>query len=163
MLYATLIGQLLNAVVLFISFNTIRPATPITFHFDEVNICVKVGVILFVVSITQFLAIPTNLTYCGGIVLGFLISYALYKIEFYILSKKTKLKLDCCTEEQIIYCYKLLKYKQNKIDLAIRFFVYKWTNEQVHNWLCENNLNVEYETVAKYRFRIKKDLKTFEN
>ena len=90
------------------------------------------------------------------------LSYALYKIEFYILRKKSKLNLDCCTAEQITYCCKLLKYKKDKIDLAIKFFVEKYTNLQVYNWLCENKLNVEYETVAKYKYRILKDLREFE-
>ena len=162
LLYAILIGQSLNAIVLFISFNMIRPATPITFHFDEVNVCIKVSIIMFIVSISQIAVIPTNVTYCGGIIVGLLISYALYKIEFYILRKKSKLNLDCCTAEQITYCCKLLKYKKDKIDLAIKFFVEKYTNLQVYNWLCENKLNVEYETVAKYKYRILKDLREFE-
>ncbi|MBR4004211.1 MAG: hypothetical protein IKI95_09255 [Clostridia bacterium] len=117
---------------------------------------------MFIVSISQLLIIPTNVTYCGGIILGLLISYALYKIEYYILSKKLNLNIDTCTKEEIVYCCKLLKYKKDKIDLAIKFFVDKCTNTEVHTWLCDNKLNVEYETVAKYRYRILKDLRKFE-
>lgn len=162
LLYAILIGQLLNAIVLFISFNTIRPATPITFHFSKVNTCIKVSVIMFVCTITQFLVIPTNVTYCGGILLALAICLALYKIEYALIKNKLRFNLDMCTKEELVYCCKLLRYNSFKTEIAVKMFIEKLSNEEVYNWLCETNQYLAYDTVTTYRYRMRKALKELE-
>jgi hypothetical protein len=49
------------------------------------------------------------------------------------------------------------------LELAIMFFVDKKDNNEVLKWMCDNHLNVEYDTIIKYKYRINKDLKKFEN
>lgn len=119
LLYALLIGQLLPAIVLLVSFNLIRPETPVTFHFDNVNTCVKVSICMFIISITQLLAIPQNVTMCYGIIIGLAICLVLYKIEY---SRIKAIDFKNCTKEQVIEICNTLGYNKFKQDLAIMFF-----------------------------------------
>lgn len=93
--------------------------------------------------------------------------FVLYKMQNYLNSrmfhvKQKKFIVEYATTEQIVEICKSLHYNKNKIDLAIKFFVEKWSNKQVLQWLCENKLNVEYDTVVQYRYRMLKDLRKFE-
>lgn len=88
--------------------------------------------------------------------------FILYKIQEYIDLKEfyaehTAFTLETATEEQIVKLCKILNYKKTKIDLAIKFFVEKLSNKQVLEWMCDNHLNVEYDTVRQYRYRILND------
>lgn len=71
-------------------------------------------------------------------------------------------KLETATREEIIERCKVLKYNKDKIELALKFFVEKLSNREVYDWLCENKLYVDYNTVTTYKYRMSKDLKKFE-
>lgn len=157
LLYALLIGQLLPAIVLLVSFNLIRPETPVTFHFDNVNTCVKVSICMFIISITQLLAIPQNVTMCYGIIIGLAICLVLYKIEY---SRIKAIDFKNCTKEQVIEICNTLGYNKFKQDLAIMFFVDKLSNKEVWEILCNTQRNVEWDTVKKYKYRMTKDFKS---
>lgn len=88
LLYGLIIGAFIEALILIISFNVIRPTTPITFHFRNVNICVKVSCVMFLVSISQISVIPRNVTLCASILMALFICLVLYQIEYYFAKKK---------------------------------------------------------------------------
>lgn len=88
LLYSLIIGAFTQAVILLISFNFIRPGTPITFHFRNVNTCIKVSCLMLIVSISQASVIPINITLIGSILIAFLICIILYKVEYYFASKE---------------------------------------------------------------------------
>lgn len=87
-LYSAIIGAFIQALVLFASFNFIRPETPITFHFKNVNTCVKVSCIMMIVSISQAIVIPTHITLVGSAIIGLALCMALYEIEYFFESRK---------------------------------------------------------------------------
>lgn len=158
LLYSLLIGQLIPAIVLILSFNIIRPSTPITFHFKNVNTCVKVSICMFIVSITHFLVIPQNITLCFGIIIGLIICLALYKIEYALIKD---FDIENCTKEELVELCNKLGYNKDKRELSIMFFIDKLSNKQVWEILCNTQRNVEWDTVKKYRYRIKKELIKF--
>lgn len=160
LLYALLISQFIPATVLLISFNLIRPETPVTFHFDNVNTCVKVSICMFIISITQLMAIPQNITMCFGIIIGLAICWILYKIEY---SRISEINLKNLTKEQVVEICNKLDYNKDKQELAIMFFVEKLSNKQVWEILCNTQRNVEWDTVKKYKYRITKDFKNYIN
>lgn len=157
LLYSLIIGQLVPALVLLLSFNVIRPATPLTFHFNNVYTCIKVSICMFVVSITQLGILPANITICSGIIMGLIICLVLYKIEYHRING---FDFNDCTKEEVIEICNELGYKKDRQDLAIMFFVDKLTNKQVWEILCKTQRNVEWDTVKQYRYRITKDFKT---
>lgn len=117
---------------------------------------------IFVVALPNVL--PITLSLLCGIIVGLIVVFILYKIQEYIdlkefYTKHNIFSLETATEEQIIELCKILKYKKTKIDLAIKFFVEKLSNKQVLEWMCENHLNVEYDTVRQYRYKINLDFK----
>lgn len=156
LLYSIIIGQFVPALVLLLSFNLIRPATPLTFHFNNVYTCIKVSICMFVVSITQLGILPQNITICSGIVLGLIICLVLYKIEYHRINS---FDFNHCTKEDVIQVCNDLGYKKDKQELAIMFFVDKLTNKQVWEILCKTQRNVEWDTVKHYRYMIKRDFK----
>ena len=157
LLYGLLVGRFVSTLVLLVSFNLIRPETPVTFHFDNVNTCVKVSVCMFLVSITQLLGVPENVTMCYGIIIGLAICLILYKIEY---SRIRAIDFKNCTKEQVVEVCNTLGYNKFKQDLAVMFFVDKLSNKEVWEILCSTQRNVEWDTVKKYKYRITKDFKS---
>ena len=157
LLYGLLVGRFVFTLVLLVSFNLIRPETPVTFHFDNVNTCVKVSICMFLVSITQLLGVPENVTMCYGIIIGLAICLILYKIEY---SRIRAIDFKNCTKEQVIEVCNALGYNKFKQDLAVMFFVDKLSNKEVWEILCSTQRNVEWDTVKKYKYRMTKDFKS---
>ena len=162
---ATIFDKYIEAVCYLIAFFSLRYTFPKTYHSDSIVICMSITIAMFSLSIA----------FCPPIYSYILISILLALTECFMLwfikdrqdlkefkNTYTSFKLETATEEQIINRCKLLHYKKDKIDLAVRFFADKWSNKQVFDWLCENKLYVEYDTVIKYRYRMSKQLKKFE-
>lgn len=162
---AAIINQkYIEALFLFISFIALRYCFPKTFHSRNVWHCVFWSIVVFWVGIPVVL--PVSVSIFCSVLIGYLITYILYLIEDYIEKKQfclkfTEFSIDNPTREQIEYACKILHYKKDKIDLAIMFFVDKLSNKQVLEYMCTHGLNVEYDTVVQYRYRIKKDLLKF--
>lgn len=154
----------IETATLFVSFILLRYAFPKTFHHKNVYWCVFWSITIFAVAIPHTL--PITISIFSSVIIGFAMTWLLYKIEDYFNAKEFVLKynitsLDNISEERLFEICHKLHYKQDKINLAKMFFIDKWDNNQVWQWLCNNQLNVEYDTVIKYRYRITKDLKKF--
>lgn len=162
---AAIINQkYIETLYLFISFIALRYCFPKTFHSHNVWHCAFWSIGVFWVAIPAVLPITASIF--SSVLIGYLITYLLYVVEDYIEKKQfclryTEFSIDNPTRDQIEYACKLLHYKRDKIDLAIMFFVDKLSNKQVLEYLCTHGLNVEYDTVLQYRYRIKKDLLKF--
>lgn len=152
----------IECIVLLVAFLTLRYCFPTTYHSRSFWLCLVWSILIFVVTLPNVMPIQYSLL--SGVILGCFVDFMLYKIQEYIDLKNfyiehSKFKLETATKEEIIELCKILHYKKPKIDLAIKFFVDKWTNKQVLEWLCENKLNVEYDTVKQYRYKINLDFK----
>lgn len=162
---AYIFKKYIEAVVFLITFFVMRYKFKTTFHYENILYCLATTILLFSLSVA--FSPPIAVSLFGAVLMGFADTWALWFIQDRFdlkLFKANSLKfsLDTATEEQIIARCKMLHYKKDKIDLAIKFFVEKLGNQQVYDWLCERKLYVEYETIAKYRYRMAKDLRQFE-
>lgn len=155
----------IETIFILATFFTLRYAFPKTFHHKDFYSCIALSIGIFWVAIPHTISISISLF--GSVVVGFIMTYILYLIQDYIDKKKyylqhTSFNVETATDEQIESIGKILHYKRDKIDLAKKFFVEKLSNKQVLEWLCEKRMNVEYDTVIQYRYRILKDIKKFE-
>ena len=162
---AVIFNKYFEALCYLIAFFSLRYTFPKTYHSDNIVICMSITISMFCLSVA----------FCPPIYSYILISIVLAYIECGLLwfikdrqdlyefkATYTDFKLEIATEQQIINRCKLLHLKKDKIDLAVKFFVYNWSNRQVFDWMCENKLYVEYDTVIKYRYRLAKKLRKFE-
>ena len=158
--------KIIETIILLFIFYIIRYAFPKTFHFLNNDwLCFAFSCIQFVIVIPH--TIPIGISLFGSVISAFAIGILSYYIQDYIDKKKyylqhTSFNIETATDEQIESIGKILHYKRDKIDLAKKFFVEKLSNKQVLEWLCEKRMNVEYDTVIQYRYRILKDIKKFE-
>lgn len=159
-------GRIIETIILLCIFYIIRYSFPKTFHFLNNDwLCFAFSCIQFSIVIPN--TIPLGISLFGSVLSAFLIGIISYYIQDYIDKKSYYIQhnsfcIETATAEQVETICKILHYKQNKIDLAKKFFVEKWSNKQVLEWLCDNHLNVEYDTVIQYRYRMLKDFKKFE-
>lgn len=160
-LCALLYGKYIECVILLVAFISLRYCFPTTYHSKNFWMCLLWSIMIFVVALPNVLPIGYSLLY--GVIVGCIVDFILYKIQEFIDLKEfytehTSFTLETATEEQIVKLCKVLHYKKTKIDLAVKFFVEKLSNKQVLEWMCDNHLNVEYDTVRQYRYRILNDL-----
>lgn len=165
-LCALLYGKYIECVVLLVAFISLRYCFPTTYHSKSFWMCLLWSIMIFVVALPNVL--PIGYSLLCGVIVGCIVDFILYKIqefidlkEFYI--EHTSITLETITEEQITTICKTLHYKQQKIDLAIKFFVLKWSNRQVLEYMCQNRMNVDWDSVIKIKYRISKDLKKYLN
>ena len=156
--------KILETVALFVCYVNLRYCFPTTFHDKNVYHCVFWSIVLFWIAVPHTL--PLSVSLFSSVIVGFSMTYALYFIQDYIdlkifHRKHTSFTLETATKEQIVDCCKILHYKKDKIDLALKFFVERLDNELVWNYLLKNKKNVDLDTVRQYRYRIKKDLSRF--
>ena len=161
---ATIFNKYFEAICFLISFFSLRYKFPKTYHSDSILICMICTISMFSLSI--ILCPPIYMYILVSILFGYLDCFILWFIKDRqdLIAYKTcseNFNIDTATKEQIIERCKFLHYKKDKIDLAVKFFVDKMSNKQVLEWLCKNNLNVEYDTVIQYRYRMLKDLRKF--
>lgn len=163
-LVAFIFNKYIEAVCFLIAFFSLRYKFPTTYHSDSIVVCMICTISMFTLSV--ILCPPIVMSILFTIVFAYLDCFILWfikdrqdLIEYKKLS--TEFNLENCTAEQIIKRCNILHYKKDKTELAIKFFVDKYSNKQVYEWLIENHLNVDYDTVITYRYRITKDLKKF--
>lgn len=161
-----------ETVLFYIAWINLRYVFPKVFHFKQsrkpiLNVlgCLVCSALIFIFTIPHIA--PLHISLFSSITISAFINFLLYKIQCYLdykdfYIKHTKFSVETATTEQIENLGKILHYKRDKIELAKKFFVEKLSNRQVLEWLCENQLDVEYDTVIQYRYRILKDIKKFE-
>lgn len=158
--------KIIETIILLFIFYIIRYAFPKTFHFLNNDwLCFAFSCIQFIIVIPH--TIPIGVSLFGSVISAFVIGIISYYLQDYIDKKNyyikhTSFNVESATNEQIDTIGRILHYKRDKIDLAKKFFVEKLSNKQVLEWLCEKRMNVEYDTVIQYRYRILKDIKKFE-
>lgn len=157
-------NKIIPTIIVFVSFQVLGFIPSKTFHFKKLLTCGMYSVLMYKISISLTASITISLF--SGVITGYLMSWILFKIKDYCDLKQYKelhesFNLDTCTKEQVIERCKLLKYNAEQIDLAIKFYVEKLSNEKVWQYLCDTNRNVEIDTVRQYKYRIGKDLKKF--
>ena len=162
---ATIFDKYIEAVCFLTAFFSLRYKFPTTYHSDSIVICMACTISMFGLSI--IICPPIYMYLLFSILFAYLDCFILWFIKdrqdlLEFKKYNESFKLETATEEQIITRCKMLNYKADKIDLAIKFFVDKLSNKQIYEYLCNNKMYVDYDTIAKYRYRMSKDLKKFE-
>lgn len=157
-------NKIIPAIIVFIAFQILGNIPAKTFHCRKLLNCAFTSALMYSIAIE--LTPSATISLFAGVIIGFLMSYMLYGIKDHFDLLKYKelheaFNLETCTKEQVTERCKILKYNADGIDLAIKFYVDKLSNEQVWKYLCVNNKNVELDTVRQYKYRIGKDLKQF--
>ena len=159
-----LFGKYIEGILFCICHTSIRVTFDKQFHFNKTALCLllTLSIIWFSIPIT----LPLHISLLSCIPVSFLISFFGYlaqdRVDLLVYKRNNEnFNLENCTEEQLVRVCKLLHYKQDKIDIAIMFFVDKMSNKQVWEVLCKTNRNVEWDTVKKYRYRMLKDFNKF--
>lgn len=102
-------GKYIETAFLFLAFISLRYCFPKTFHSKSVYRCVFYSIVVFWVGIPHTLPIAVSLF--SSVLIGFAITYILYKIADYVDCKETLLKLTSKTiwqmeeNELADYCY----------------------------------------------------------
>lgn len=148
-IFAILLGRLVSAIILIIAFLFIRPATPTTFHFDNVKTCVKTSLKMFLVAISLLFLIPYNISLCFGVIISLWICMDLYKIQYALTDD---FDLDTCTKEQLVERCRV-RFKRDveyKTERAVKHFIEK---------LPHNEIDINPRASEKERERMRKILK----
>lgn len=162
---ASIFNKYLEALCFLTAFFSLRYKFPTTYHSDSIVACMVCTISMFGLSVIicppiyMYLLVSIGFAYLDCFILWF-IKDRKDLIEF---KKHTEVfKLETATREQIVLRCKMLRYKADKIELACKFFVDKFSNTQVYEWLCERKMFVDFDTVVQYKYRMSKELKRFE-
>lgn len=157
-------SKYIECIILLVSFLALRYAFPKTYHSQSFWVCMFWSIAIFFIALPNVL--PIHLSIFFGVVIGCVVDFVLFKIEDYLFlqrfyKKHTEFNLDNPTKEQIVDICKALHYNQNKIQLAVMFFVDKLSNYEIWEYLQNKNQEITVETVTKYKYRMKKDIEKF--
>lgn len=134
------------------------------FHFSETAYCLilTLTIIWFAIPIT----LSTTVSLLSSIVLAFIICFFGYVVQDWVdllkeKRKRNKFNFATCTKEDVIKVANELGYNKDKQELAVMFFADRLSNKQIWQILCNTQRNVEWDTVKKYKYRMKKDFKKY--
>lgn len=148
-IYSIILSRFYATIILMFSFLFIRPATPTTFHFDNVKTCIKTSFKMYLISITLLLLVPYNISLCFGVIISWWICLELYHIQYGLTDN---FNLDNCTKEELIERCRI-KFKRDveyKTERAIKHFIEK---------LPHNEIDINPRASEKERERMRKLLK----
>lgn len=146
--------KVINAVIILMSYGATRWVFPITYHAKTDRGCIMFTIACF--SIAIIIALPINLSIVASVIIGIVISTFLFFLQYFLDLLKSKNIVD---KETLIEKCKSLNYGELKTEIAIKFFVDKSKPKEVWRWLCEEKQeNIEWDSVNKIKYRMKKEL-----
>ena len=160
LLCSWIFNRWIEGAMLIIAHLIIRRVFDKQFHFSKTAYCIMLtlGIVWFAIPIT----LPVTASLLSAIPIAFIICFFGYiaqdRVDLLLEKKaRTMLTLNSITKDQVIEICNQLGYNKDKQDIAVMFFVEKLSNKQVWEILCNTQRNVEWDTVKKYRYRMKKD------
>lgn len=117
--------------------------------------------------------LPIKYSLLGGIGIAFMCCLILYLVAIETNEKKfvsrknveLQIKIDNMLhkekdpKEKLIELCKERKISKRDTEIAIMYYIDRMKPKQIWVWMCENNENVEYDTVYKILNRLNKKLK----
>jgi predicted membrane protein len=152
-----------EGIIFFVCHWLIREQFPKQYHHIVPSICRTITSTIFFFGVSFIL--PFSLSLLSAIPINYLIGwvgftkkqaddyetkYERLKAE---LDKKNEFNTDTCTREQLIKRCEELHFSQDKIDLAIEFFIEKTKQSEIAEELC-----IEEKSVTRKKFRMKQEL-----
>lgn len=152
-------GKYIETAFLFSAFITLRYCFPKTFHSKSVYRCVFYSIMVFWIGIPHTLPIAISLF--SSVIVGFIITFILYKIADYVDCKERLNELENKTiwqmeeNELADYCY-LKGIKGDMLEFVIMKVIYQMKYEEIgkklnyavptlKDWskICRNKLVIE--------------------
>lgn len=162
-LCAWMFDRWIEAVMFCIAHTCIRQAFKKQFHFNSTAYCLTLtlAIVWFAIPIT----LPIEISLLSSIAIAFVICLFGYlaqdRVDLLKATKSKKFNFKHCTKEEMIEICNELGYSKDKQEIAIMLFVDKLKNKQVWEILCNTQRNIEWSSVNKCKYRIKKDINRF--
>lgn len=157
--YALFINKSFELIIVLIAYTVLRWCFPTTWHHHKTLNCICYSTIGFCIFTTFTISI--NISLFGGVLTGYLVSYALYIIQDRIDTKiilrayKNKTIWTMSEEELRDYC-KLKGIKRDRIDFVVYVVIYHWhfseiaaklgyALDTIKDWseICKKKLNIK--------------------
>lgn len=147
----TLLGKFLETIFMFIGYFSTVFVMPRIKHFNRTQKCVSVSTLTLSFAIS-IVCLPKNISLIWSVLVGALIPLLMY-------AESLLFDVKVSDKNKLIALCKAHGYNELKTQMAIKFFIDKEKPREVWLWLCETVSNpVEWDTVKKIKYRMKKDL-----
>lgn len=153
----------IEGVVFFICHWLIREQFPKQYHRSTHAMCRLITSIIFFFGVS--FCLPLELSLFSAVPICYFISWVgftkkqadYYELKYYRLKaeieKKSEFNTDTCNEEQLIARCKELGFRQDKIELAVEFFIKRTKQSVLADKLC-----VDEKSIQQSKRRIKQKL-----
>lgn len=149
--FGAIIGKFLETVFMFIGYFSTVFVVPRIKHFDTTQKCVSVTTLTLLFAI-GIVCLPKNISLIWSVLIGALIPLLMY-------AESLLFDVKISDKDKLIALCKAHGYNELKTQMAVKFFIDKEKPREVWLWLCETQDNpVEWDTVKKIKYRMKKDL-----
>ena len=149
-----LLDKVINTVIILMSYGGTRWVFPLTYHAKTDKGCIMFSIACF--SIGIIIALPINLSIVASVIIGMAISTFLFFLQYFLDLIASKNTID---KDTLISKCKELGYNELKTQMAIKFFIDKEKPRDVWLWLMDTKQsNVEWDSVKKIKYRMKKEL-----
>ena len=164
---------LFDCFVFYIPFWYIRINFSATYHSDSWKHCKMWTRIMLCVGVFTLWVLPVEYSLFNGLFVAFACCIVLYLVALEVSEKKLLIKENQELNKQIVEFLekeqdpkeKLLKLcEENFISerdtkIAIKYYIERQKPKQIWEWLCNNNENMELDSVYKLLNRLNKKLK----
>ena len=147
--FAFALGKEFNFVVILIAYSISRFVYPTTWHADSTKTCYWVTIASFMCA--TMACLPIRLTLFSGVLVGNLISFALYKAQILVESRKPSVDVYLLTEDELRAYGRSLGLKENIIDTMVLRIVYnyKWVEIQRERNYTKDGIRYHKEQIEK--------------
>ena len=169
-LVATIFNKYFEAVCFLASFFSLRYKFPKTYHSDSVLICMALTISIFTLSI--IICPPIYMYLLVSIVFAYIDCLALWFIQdrLDLIAEKNKLvqqSIDLLAQLKsqekdattiLLERCAIAGINERNTKIAVMYYIERKTPKQIWKWLCENNENMEIDSVYILLNRINKKI-----
>lgn len=171
--FNSVVYGIFECLVFYVPFWYIRVNFADTYHSNNWKHCKMWTRIMLCVGVFTLWVLPIKYSVFNGLIIAFICCLILYLVSLEVNDKK---RIKAENKEMLAYIDELLnkqldpKEKLLKIcydeciserdtKIAIMYYIEKQKPKQIWEWLCNNNQNMEYDSVYKLLNRLNKKIK----
>ena len=149
--FGFVLEKLMETVFIILGYFATRFIVPKIKHFDTTQKCISVTTLTFLFGIA-IVCIPKTTSLVWSVLVGGIIPLIMY-------AESLLFDVKLSDKDKLIALCKAHGYNELKTQMAVKFFIDNEKPRDVWLWLCETQDNpVEWDTVKKIKYRMKKDL-----
>lgn len=171
--WGSILYGLFECLVFYVPFWFIRICFDDTYHSDNWRHCKKWTRIMLCTGVFVMWILPIPYSVWKSVVVAFVCCLILYLVAIETNEKKFYYKRNQELEKQVeellaqsvdpqdklINMCRTLNISNRDTNIAVKYYIEKWKPKQIWQWLCENEWNMEYDSVYKIINRLNKKLK----